>query len=134
MVERGRGGFAAYGYADEAQDYSGILSCAQRHWYTWFFLNVEVTLARECTKPLILLQSRVVGVGSRNFYRGSARVDVLDNVWGDYTLGGGTKGSWERMRARVVRLVICNVCVDVGTYRTSIRYSTSRMRTQRRVA
>ena len=98
------------------------------------FLNVEVTLARECTKPLTLLQSRVVGVGSRNFCRGSARVDVRDNVWGDYTLGGGTKGVWERMRAHVVRLVICNVCVDVGTYRKSIRYSTSRTRTPRRVA
>ena len=63
--------------------------------YTWFFLNVEVTLARECTKPLNLPQSRVVGVGSRNFYSGSARVDVLDDVWGDYTLGGGTKVVWE---------------------------------------
>ena len=44
VVARGRGGFAAYGYADEAQDHSGRLSRAERNWYTWFFLNVEAAV------------------------------------------------------------------------------------------
>ena len=51
----------------------------------------------------------MVGVGCRNFYRGSARVDVLDDVWGDYTPGGGTKGLWERI-ASVLCILLSVTC------------------------
>ena len=102
--------------------------------YTWFFLNVELTLARGSNKPLLLWQPSCASVFCRVSCRVAGRSQAHDDVRRACAPGGGRMGACDGMRADCVSLSLCNIFVRVSACRTSLALSTWRTRTRLRAA
>ena len=96
--------------------------------YTWFFLNVELTLARGSNKPLLLWQPSCASVFCRVSCRVAGRSQAHDDVRRACAPGGGRMGACDGMRAHCVSLSLCNILVRVSACRTSLALSTWRIR------
>ena len=101
--------------------------------YTWFFLNVDLTLARESNKPLLLWQSSCASVSCRVSGGATARLQARGDVKWEFSHGRGGMVPCERMRVRVT--YACSVMsLCMCSRRTSSPALTWRTRTRLRAA